>query len=232
MRDDRQVVIGALGLVIACVAIAVGLLNPEIRYFLGLDQRQNARLDEPAPAITGANVQPTSASPLSLRTPMIGTPNPLAFWVEDFPTRVHVIAGGDLVIAFTVHLNPLLQETKTLQPIIIARFELASTGDISKTYKLYCVQEAVAIAPGESHLFKATIKTYTTLQWEEGQPGEFSCGVPPGKTDFVLSYWAQRAVSDKERTYFQWPQGAIINYEQSFTDINGNEAKIQVDISE
>jgi hypothetical protein len=39
-----QVVIGVLALIVACVAIAVGLLSPEIRYFLGLEQRQKARL--------------------------------------------------------------------------------------------------------------------------------------------------------------------------------------------
>jgi len=107
MRDSTEVivlskwpvVIGVLALIVACVAIVVGLLTPEIRYFLGLEQRQKARLDEPAIVLPTPRPQPTATLPASLPTATRAMPTPTIA----LPTRLPPTAtAAPLVSDFAV----------------------------------------------------------------------------------------------------------------------------------
>lgn len=57
-----QVVIGLLGLIIACVAVAISLLTPEIRYSLGLEQKPKVTLNGSTTIATISALTPKSQS--------------------------------------------------------------------------------------------------------------------------------------------------------------------------
>jgi hypothetical protein len=102
----QQVVISLLALIVAIVAIVVGLLNPEIRQWLGLGQSTNL---EPSPTTTAKNPVPTRTPvPSNTWTPP-ATPKPL-------PTRTTTAALTPTAPPTARPSTPVSQEPPTVVP--------------------------------------------------------------------------------------------------------------------
>jgi hypothetical protein len=164
MRDDTsiwQVVIGALGLVVACIAIVVGLLSPEIRYFLGLEQRQKASIDEPAIVLPTTMPQPSATS----------IPQPTATSPVLLPTATRAVPT--LTIAPPTRLPPTLTPLPTQPSLPVSTRNRESTGSETKTYTVTLADGEIIVGQGYKFIYGSGNVTQCYVFLIRG-PGQFT----------------------------------------------------------